>query len=150
MAVVLFKKLNIETGVNTGHPFPRGGKRMRLYPRAYTNALAEASSERAVAPYRPPPAHDGRLVSRKLLARLIDQSSIARDYSVVGDADVANGVSLMGVESCYRFGPCVRISVANACGTRDVIYTTSMRERMKREIANFKKNNFSVMFPRYS
>lgn len=52
VAVVLFKKLNIETRTNTDHPFPHGGKRMRLYPRAYINASGSDLYENAFASYR--------------------------------------------------------------------------------------------------
>lgn len=46
VAVVLFKKLNIETRVNTGHPFPRGGKRMRLYECNWKLLCVETLSRR--------------------------------------------------------------------------------------------------------
>jgi len=46
VAVVLFKKLNIETRVNTRHPFPHESKRMRLYRCAYTNAAGSCISIR--------------------------------------------------------------------------------------------------------
>lgn len=49
VAVVLFKKLNIETRVNIGHPFPRGGKRMCLCPRALY--IYMSAPEKVASPY---------------------------------------------------------------------------------------------------
>lgn len=71
VAVVLFKKLNIETKVNTGHPFPRGGKRIRLYLCAYMNWKLRFCV-RSLSCRIGSPILDSRLVSGKLSAWLID------------------------------------------------------------------------------
>lgn len=70
VAVVLFKKLNIETRGNTGHPFPREGKRIRLYLCTYMRLETAASLRKnTFVPYR----LFSTVVSGKLSARLIDQ-----------------------------------------------------------------------------
>jgi len=94
VAVVLFKKLNIETRVNTDHPFSCEEKRMCLYPCAYMRLKAVSLWEhfRAGSPIL------DSLISDKLSVWLIDHSN-AGDYRVV------NEVCLMSVNSRYRFKP---------------------------------------------
>lgn len=82
VAVVLFKKLNIETRVNTSHPFPCEGKRIRLYLCAYMNAIGSCVSVRTLPCRIGSRVLDSRLgkASGKLFAWLIDQPLNVGDY----------------------------------------------------------------------
>lgn len=63
---------------------------MRLYPRAYINAPGSGLYERMRLRRIGPPALDRRLVSGKLSAWLIDQSSNAGDYGVANEHPPSN------------------------------------------------------------